>query len=127
MRHPNGSLDNIISTWFTMAGNGSVLKSGQINMAVKTAVKATGLVKHGFPLTCISTHSLRARGAMAMHLNKVDRDTIWKMGRWSSDTFLMYIHEQISAFLCGISEKMSTEIGWHNIEGPMYEEAAAVT
>jgi len=62
---------------------------------------------------------------MAMHLNGVDRDTIRKMGRWSSDTFLMYIHEQIAAFSDGISKKMSTEIGWHNIEGPTYEENPA--
>jgi len=59
---------------------------------------------------------------MAMHLNKIDRDTIRKMGRWSSDTFLMYIHEQISAFSLGVSKKMSTEIGWHNIEGPTYKQ-----
>jgi hypothetical protein len=31
----------------------------------------------------------------------------------------MYIHEQIAAFSSGIlSRKMSTKIGWHNIEGP---------
>ena len=56
---------------------------------------------------------------MAMHLNGVSRDTIRKMGRWSSDTFLMYIHEQISAFSTGVSKKMATEIGWHNVEGPV--------
>jgi len=125
MSHPNGSPDDIISTYFTTKGEAKVLTSYVINTTVKTAVKATGLVEHGFPLTSVSSHSLRAGGAMAMHLNNVDRDTIRKMGRWSSDTFLMYIHEQISAFSSGISEKMSTEIGWHNIEGPTYEEPAA--
>ena len=55
---------------------------------------------------------------MAMHLNNIDRDKIRKQGRWSSDTFLMYIHEQISAFSSGLASKMSTEIGWHNIDGP---------
>ena len=60
-----------------------------------------------------------------MHLNEVKHDTIHKMGRWSSDTFLMYIHEQISAFSHGLSKKMQTEIGWHNIEGPRLEEPAA--
>jgi hypothetical protein len=55
---------------------------------------------------------------MTMHLNKIDHDTIHKMGCWSSDTFLMYIHKQIAAFSSGLSKKMSTEIGWHNIEGP---------
>jgi hypothetical protein len=37
----------------------------------------------------------------------------------------MYIHEQISAFSLGVSKKMSTEIGWHNIEGPTYNEDPA--
>jgi hypothetical protein len=55
---------------------------------------------------------------MAMHLNNIDRDKIRKQGRWSSDTFLMYIHEQISAFSAGLSLKMSTNIAWHNIDGP---------
>jgi hypothetical protein len=63
---------------------------------------------------------------MAMHLNHIDCDTILKMGCWSSDTFLMYIHEQITAFSSGLSNKMSTEIGWHNIEGPtVVDEPAA--
>jgi hypothetical protein len=125
MSHANGSPDDIISTYFTPNGRSHILHSYNITTAVKTAVKATGLVEHGFPLTCVSSHSLRAGGAMAMHLNKIDRDTIRKMGRWSSDTFLMYIHEQILAFSLGVSKKMSTEIGWHNIEGPTYNEDPA--
>lgn len=62
---------------------------------------------------------------MAMHLNGVNHDKIRKMGRWSSDTFLMYIHEQVSAFSAGLSKKMAKEIGWHNIEGPSIVNAAA--
>jgi len=63
----------------------------------------------------VGSHSLRAGGAMAMHLNKVDHNTIKKMGRWSSDTFLMYIHEQIAAFSSGISKQMSNPIAFQNI------------
>ena len=62
---------------------------------------------------------------MAMHLNHMSRDTIRKMGRWSSDTFLRYIHEQVSALSAGLSAKMATEIGWHNIEGPTLTDPAA--
>jgi hypothetical protein len=47
-----------------------------------------------------------------------DHDKIRKQGRWLSDTFLMYIHEQISAFSAGISARMLQSIGWFNIEGP---------
>jgi hypothetical protein len=85
---------------------------------VKSAVRSLGLDKKGFPPEAVSSHSLRAGGAMAMHLNHIDRDTIRKQGRWSSDTFLMYIHEQIAAFSAGLSSKMSRNIGWFNMEGP---------
>ena len=50
-----------------------------------------------------------------MHLQGIDPNTIKKMGCWSSDTFLMYIHDQISAFSKGVSYKMSTNISFHNI------------
>jgi hypothetical protein len=62
---------------------------------------------------------------MAMHLNNVPHDTIQKAGRWSSDTFLMYIHEQIAAFSKGVSKWMSTEIEWQNIESPTVDNTAA--
>jgi hypothetical protein len=94
---------------------------------VKSAVSLLGLAKKGFPPASASSHSLHAGGAMAMHLNNIDRDKIRKQGWWSSDTFLMYIHEQISAFLAGLASKMSTEIGWHNINGPQIIEATANT
>jgi hypothetical protein len=86
--------------------------SADINALIKSAVSLLGLDNEGFPTKAVSSHSLRAGGAMAMHLNNNDRDKIRKQGRWSSDTFLMYIHEQISAFSAGLVTKMSTEIGW---------------
>ena len=52
---------------------------------------------------------------MALHLNKVDTRTIQLMGRWSSDTFLLYIHQQISAFSQDLSTLMSNNINYHNI------------
>jgi hypothetical protein len=55
---------------------------------------------------------------MAMQLNGEDRDTIRKHGRWSSDIFLMYIHEQITAFSSGISKRMSCHIPFINLKGP---------
>ena len=86
---------------------------------IKNAVRALRLDEKGFPPEAVSSHSLRAGGAMAMHLNNIDWDTIQKQGRWSSNTFLMYIHEQISAFSAGLSAKMSQGVGWFNmLEGP---------
>ena len=47
---------------------------------IKAAVIAMGLDKKGFPPNSISSHSLHAGGAMAMHLNGIPRDTIHKQG-----------------------------------------------
>jgi hypothetical protein len=66
--------------------------------------------KHGFQVAQISSHSLRAGGAMALHLNNIPTHTIRKMGRWSSDTFLDYIHEQIAVFSAGLSTAMGKNI-----------------
>jgi hypothetical protein len=101
------------------------LQARYINALTKSGVSLLGLDKKGFPPESVSSDSLRAGGGMAMHLNDIDRDKIWKQGRWSSDTFLMYIHEQIPAFSTGLAMKMLTEIGSHNIEGPTLTEPAA--
>jgi integrase len=125
MTHSKGRSDQILSTFFSRSNQVKHVSAEFINRQIKLAVKATGLDRRGFPLASVSSHSLRAGGAMAMHLNGVSSDTIRKMGRWSSDTFLMYIHEQVSAFSVGISQKMATQIGWHNIEGPSFAENPA--
>ena len=119
LSQPTSSPNDIISTYYSPQTKGlRCLQSGNINKMLKAAVVATGLDRKGFPPSSISSHSLRAGGAMAMHLNGIPRNTIQKQGRWSSDTFLMYSHEQIAAFSAGLSAKMSQNIGWFNIAGP---------
>lgn len=113
-----GRKSHILSTYFDQKGNTKSITSTHINTALKNTVRAIGLDKQGFSPRQVSSHSLRAGGAMALHLNGANSDTIRKMGRWSSDTFLMYIHEQVSAFSAGLASKMSREIGWHNIATP---------
>jgi hypothetical protein len=56
------------------------------------AGRQTNLPANGYDLTRIGAHSLRASGAMALKLNGYGKETIMKVGRWSSDTFLTYIH-----------------------------------
>jgi hypothetical protein len=51
------------------------------------------------------------------------------MGRWSSDTFLDYIHSQIAAFSTGLSSAMSknilfNNIGFQKITSPIVTNAA---
>ena len=104
-----------ISTYFTSTGSKHNIYLSHISKAVKDAVLNLGLTQQGFHPSRVSSHSLRAGGAMALKLHGYDRDTIKKMGRWSSDTFLTYIHEQISAFSAGIASSMSIPIPFHNI------------
>ena len=94
------------------------VSADHINQALKTAAGDIGLYDLGYTASDVSSHSLRAGGAMAMHLNGCDPVAIQKMGRWKSDTFLMYIHEQISAFATGVSIKMSNAIPFRHIAGP---------
>lgn len=110
-------LDTPLSAYNDRGRTRHVLSS-HINKAVKAATKALKLHLCGFSADLVSSHSLRAGGAMAMKLNGEDRDTIRKQGRWSSDTFLMYIHEQIAAFSSGISKRMSRHIPFLNLKGP---------
>jgi hypothetical protein len=98
-----------------------------INTNVKTAIKALCLESAGFTSLLVSSHSLRAGGAMTMKLNGADRNTIRKQGRWSSDTFLMYIHGQIAAFSSGLATQMSKHIPFINIRGPSLQQTAAPT
>lgn len=81
-----------------------------ITAAVRYGVAASGLLDRGHTLDRVSSHSIRASGAMALKLNKEPSDTIKKLGRWSSDTFLTYIHSQIAALTVGVAARMSTHI-----------------
>ena len=102
-----------ISTYY-VAGQPLQVTSSQINQTLKTAVQHLGLQAYGFTRDNVSSHSLRAGGAMAMKLNGVDSITIKKQGRWSSNTFLNYIQEQIGALTIGVATQMSHYIPFHN-------------
>ena len=77
-----------------------------MNKAVKRAVKDQ---------THIGSHSLYIGGAKTIHLKGINSNTIKKIDRWSSSTFLMYTNKHITAFTNNISRKMSTPITFHNI------------
>ena len=108
-------LSTVLGTFFDINGNKHHLVSDDMNKAVKRAVRDLNMKNEGYTEKLVGSHSLRAGGAMAMKLNGVDRDTIKKQGRWSSDTFLMCIHEQISQLSEGIAAKMSTRRICRNI------------
>jgi len=114
---PNHTPDTIIGTHFsTQHPNGFTVNARQITAILREAAKALHLDRQGIPSASISSHSLRAGGATALHLNGYDTKTIQILGRWSSDTFLTYIHHQIAAFSHGLSTAMATNIPFHNTQ-----------
>jgi hypothetical protein len=104
-----------ISTYYATPGIPSQITPAQVNTTIKRAVHQLNLTHFGFNSSNVSSHSLRAGGAMAMKLNGVDTITIKKHGRWSSNTFLDYIHEQIGALTAGVATQMSRYIPFYNI------------
>jgi hypothetical protein len=62
----------------------------------------------------VSAHSM-VSGAMSLQLKNVGKDLIKKLGRWSSDTWLTYIHSQISSLTAGLSECMMIHHVFYNI------------
>ena len=104
-----------IGTVHTRHGQRGTVSDRMINTAVRWGAVADGLLAQGYTLTRISSHSLRAGGAMALKLNGYDETVIMKAGRWTSQTFLTYIHTQIAALSEGLSAAMVTQILFHNV------------
>ena len=72
------------------------MESHQIIAAVHTKAKKLKLNLQAIDSDLVGAHTLRAEGAMALKLHVYNDTTIIKMGRWTSLTFLQYIHNKIS-------------------------------
>jgi integrase len=94
---------------------GTHILSAQITLAVRESVVLSGLLNSGYSVARVSAHSLRASGAMALRLDDVGEDLIKKLGRWSSLTWLTYIHTQISSLTAGLSERMVVHHVFYNV------------
>ena len=91
------------------------VESSHIVAIVRLAAKSLKLQIQGIDPDLIGDHPLRAGGAMALKIWGYKDSTIRKFGRWSSDTWQMYIHSQISQLYEGVAEKMSQHIPFKNI------------
>ena len=110
---PSGNAN--LGTTTNRKGQTTVVSDRDVNVAVRWAAWKDGLFERGYSKSRVSSHSLRAGGAMALKLNGETDSTIKIMGRWSSDTFITYIHSQIGALTAGLSIKMAREIMFHNV------------
>jgi hypothetical protein len=106
-----------LDTPLSCVSPGTHIVSHHIVTTVREAARLTGLTDHGYDLKRIGAHSLRASGAMALKLNGVDADTIMKVGRWTSSTFLIYIQSQIAALNAGLAQRMVHPVYFHNVGG----------
>ena len=66
-----------------------------VTIAVRWGATYDCLMAKGYTVDRVSSHSLRAGGAMAMKLSGATDSTIMRIGRWTSLTYLTYIHSQI--------------------------------
>jgi hypothetical protein len=92
------------------AGPSSHATAAMIRKTVRYAVTGLGLHRQGIRAQDVGSHSLRAGGAMAMKLNGCDLITIMKNGRWTSLTFLTYIHNQIAHLGANITGRMANPV-----------------
>ena len=95
----------------------SVVLDQDMNMFIKVIVADLKLEARGFLAARVGTHLHRAGGALALVLSRQLVDTIKNIGQWSSDTFLIYIHKQISHLTKGVAEGMAKHFLFSNIEG----------
>jgi hypothetical protein len=109
-----GTTETLLCTYFDN-GTENCVTSKQIVKAVRTAAKLLKLQNVAIDPDLVGSHSLRSGGAMALRLHGEEATTIMKLGRWTSTTFLDYIHTQIAHLSNGVSTRMSEEIPFLNI------------
>ena len=111
MGPPRGKINILYHT----GGRISKVSDRDIGIAVWWGAAADQLIARGYSLDRVSSHSLRAGGAMAMKLSGESDSTIMWVGRWSSLTYLAYIHLQIGALTAGVAWRMSTSFTFQNV------------
>jgi hypothetical protein len=100
---------------YSESGQCSQVLDRDIGIAVRWGATCDCLLTKGYTLNQISSHSLRAGGAMAMKLSGASDSTIMQVGWWSLLTYLTYIHLQIGALTAGLSRLMATQVRFQNV------------
>ena len=110
-----GGSDNTLLCSYCKNKTWHMVESKHMVDCVRQTVMKLQLNAQGIDPDLVGAHSLRAGGAMALKLHGYDDTTIMKMGRWTSLTFLQYIHNQIAHLAKDISKTMSIELPFVNI------------
>jgi len=104
-----------LSTVCRSGAKSSSISDRDVTLAVRWGATCDCLLAKGYTLDRVSSHSLRAGGAMAMKLSGATDSTIMRIGRWTSLTYLTYIHTQIGALSAGVAWKMSRCFTFQNV------------
>ena len=110
-----GGSDNTLLCSVKVGETWQDVTSQNVVTMVRQVARALNLQNQAIDPDLIGAHSLRAGGAMALKLHGYDDTTIMKMGRWTSLTFLQYIHDQIAHLSKDISAKMGIPLPFVNI------------
>ena len=113
LSHGGSDSDPLSSYYYK--GDWKTVTAKQIVTRVRSVVAELNLAEHGIDPDLVGAHSLRAGGAMALKLHGFDDTTIMKIGRWTSLTFLQYIHNQIAHLSTDISKTMSIDLPFVNV------------
>ena len=89
---------------FTPHGTESVTPA-LITKSLRDAIRFIG-TDLGFLPEEVSARSLRAAGAMALLVSKVDPDIIRLLGRWRSDEMLRYLHLSAEPVMRDFAKRM---------------------
>jgi hypothetical protein len=93
----------------------SNISDRDVTIAVRWGATFDCLLAKGYTLDWVSSHSLRAGGAMAVKLSGATDSTIMRIELWTLLTYLTYIHTQIGALLAGVAWMMSRCFTFQNI------------
>jgi hypothetical protein len=91
------------------------VRAQDIRSTIRLAAAKTNLPSCGYDLRRIGSHSIRASGALALELAGYSSTLIQTIGRWSSRTYLKYIHPQIDRLTIGVSQRMAVPRSFRNI------------
>lgn len=104
-----------IGTYVIPGGHVRGISATDIRVALRGATLAAALLGDSVNPALVGSHSLRSGGAMHLKLAGYDELTIKKLGRWSSDTYLIYIQSQIANLNAGIAQRMAQRLSFRSV------------
>ena len=96
-------------------GKGTTISRQGIVSIGKKGATDLNLRQRSIDPDLLGSHSLRTGATMALKLQHYADTLIQKLGRWSSTTWLQYIHTQIAHLPKGVASKMSEDLPFYNI------------